>query len=726
MECIDPTRDPNDPANWRASAKQGGSPGSFMSSELPARVRINEIMAENVSAVLDGTNYADWIELYNPGISSIDLAGWSLSDDGDPRRFVFPPGVTLNPNGYLVLWCDAQMGDPGIHTGFGLKLEGESLFLYDSATNRIDAVGYGLQIPNASVGVVSGSWQLTVPTPGRANVAAPLGSPANLVINEWLANSAPGTDDWLELYNPDAIYPVSLMGLYLTTSNSLFQITSLSFIAPRSHARLWADQKTGAGHLDFKLPAAGGVIVLMDNNAAEIDRVDYDVQQEGISQGLLPDGVQNVVSFQSPTPGMSNSLPAYTGPVLNEIMSRNRTGAVDSMGRRAEWIELYNKNAAAFDLTGMMLGTDPGKANRWSFPTGISIPAKGYLVAWCDVSRPASTRPEADLNAGLTLTGNGGALYLFNRAGQLVDKVEFGFQVRDRSIGLSGGRWQLLAAPTLDSANAAPAVLGAATSVRINEWLAQSANGDDWFELYNTSSHPVELGGCRITDDPSILGREQSSLRMLSFIEAFGWVKCIADATSSKGADHLNFKLASEGDILRIYDANLAAIDSVYFGLQQPGVSQGRLPDGGPSASSYGTPTPGEMNSPDSDGDGMPDEWENAHGLNPNNPSDSAQDSDGDGVSNYQEYLAGTDSRDNHSYPGIASVFAANRTIAIRVRASANRSYSVVYRDILAGGPWLRLMNIQSQSDARLLPVADAIPIAGSQRWYRLVTPSLP
>ncbi len=263
LELIDPTRDPNDPANWRASPGQGGSPGSAIVGNPPPIVRINEIMAENVSGVSNGSSYPDWIELYNAGGSPVDLAGWSLSDDGNPRRFVFPAGVNIAPNGYLVVWCDIQTGDPGLHTGFGLKLEGESLFLYDTATNRIDAVGYGLQIPNASVGIVNGSWQLTVPTAGSANVSAPLGSPANLVINEWLANSAPGADDWLELYNRDPNTPVSLRGLYLGTSNSLQQLTSLSFIAPQSHARLWADEMTGGGHLDFKLPAAGGVIVAL-------------------------------------------------------------------------------------------------------------------------------------------------------------------------------------------------------------------------------------------------------------------------------------------------------------------------------------------------------------------------------------------------------------------------------------------------------------------------------
>jgi hypothetical protein len=43
----------------------------------------------------------------------------------------------------------------------------------------------------------------------------------------------------------------------------------------------------------------------------------------------------------------------------------------------------------------------------------------------------------------------------------------------------------------------------------------------------------------------------------------------------------------------------------------------------------------------DSDGDGMPDDWEKQRGLNPRDPSDGAGDADKNGYTNIEEYLNG-------------------------------------------------------------------------------------
>ena len=47
----------------------------------------------------------------------------------------------------------------------------------------------------------------------------------------------------------------------------------------------------------------------------------------------------------------------------------------------------------------------------------------------------------------------------------------------------------------------------------------------------------------------------------------------------------------------------------------------------------------------DTDGDGMPDVWEKANGLNPNDPSDATLDCNGDGYTNIEKYINGMDTK---------------------------------------------------------------------------------
>lgn len=46
---------------------------------------------------------------------------------------------------------------------------------------------------------------------------------------------------------------------------------------------------------------------------------------------------------------------------------------------------------------------------------------------------------------------------------------------------------------------------------------------------------------------------------------------------------------------------------------------------------------------PDSDGDGLPDEWERAHGLDPKNAEDATADANGDGYTNIEDFINGLD-----------------------------------------------------------------------------------
>jgi len=601
LELLAPDGAANDPANWGASADYGGSPGRSNPAPAAPAVRLNEVMAYNLTAVSNAWGFSDWVEIQNVSVQSVELAGWRLRGGKSEKNYVFPEGASLAAGDFLVAWCDSQTNSPGLHTGFALDRQGETLSLYDAASNRVDAISWGPQVADYSIGRVgpgAGAWQLNLPTPGATNQSAALAATANLAINEWMANPNPGADDWLELYNRSGAAPVSLADVCLGTSNALFQVKSLAFVPPLGCARLWADEQPGGNHLDFKLPASGGRIALYDAAGQLLDQIIYEPQREGVSQGRLPDGAATVASFAGcASPGAANYLPAYAGPTLNEVMAWNLGAVKDSQGRACDWVELYNPADAPFELAGMSLSEGASTPGQWTFPPGTTVAAKGFLVVWFDGSRPASTGIEANLNAGRGLAREWGGVYLFSASGQCVDRVEYGFQIANASIGRAGGQWRLLEGPTPGEANPAPAALGAVDRLKINEWMTSQANADEWFEVFNADARPVQLSGLYLTDDPSIAGQTRFQVAPLSFIAGHGWVKWVADGQPGQGLDHVNFSLDGRGETLRIYQADGTLIDSVDYDVQTASISEGRLPDGTATIARFpNMPTPEAAN----------------------------------------------------------------------------------------------------------------------------------
>jgi hypothetical protein len=187
---------------------------------------------------------------------------------------------------------------------------------------------------------------------------------------------------------------------------------------------------------------------------------------------------------------------------------------------------------------------------------------------------------------------------LLTAAGAIVDQIDYGFQIVDQSIGRSDGAWHLLATSTPGATNSSPALLGDGRGLRINEWLGSPPLlEEDWVELFNFDDQPAALLGFLLTDDLSIAGQQTSPFGPLSFVAPFGFVRVIADGNVRQGRNHASFSLDAQGEAIRLYDASLNVVDSVSYGAQMPGVSFGRLPDGGVDIVSFNQPTPGGPNS---------------------------------------------------------------------------------------------------------------------------------
>ena len=100
---------------------------------MAAQPVINEILASNDGVIQDvDGDYSDFIELYNQGDASINLAGWHLTDDSsDLTKWQFP-SVNLASGEYLVVFASNKnraVAGSQLHTNFALSADGEFLAL---------------------------------------------------------------------------------------------------------------------------------------------------------------------------------------------------------------------------------------------------------------------------------------------------------------------------------------------------------------------------------------------------------------------------------------------------------------------------------------------------------------------------------------------------------------------------------------------------------------------
>ncbi len=149
-------------------------------------------------------------------------------------------------------------------------------------------------------------------------------------------------------------------------------------------------------------------------------------------------------------------------------------------------------------------------------------------------------------------------------------------------------------------------------------------------------------GGIQLTDKDGYQGTNDDMLMMRSD-EPF----VMAPLTVMDAGETLSWVLQNVGATLPCRDiVDQRVIDEVRTGLfrhrhlpndsyKQGIITDPRQMGGYPE---YGAWTPYV----DSDMDGMPDEWELLHGLNPNDPSDANADFNGDGYTNIEKYINGT------------------------------------------------------------------------------------
>jgi len=120
----------------------------------------------------------------------------------------------------------------------------------------------------------------------------------------------------------------------------------------------------------------------------------------------------------------------------------------------------------------------------------------------------------------------------------------------------------------------------------------------------------------------------------------------------------------------------------------------------------------------DTDLDGMPNDWESANNLDPNIP-DANVDRDNDGLTNYQEFLAGTDPRNANSVFRVKRINLASGQVRITWNSVAGKTYTIAAASQV-NGPYTPVRNVPSAGDGETFT---DFPPSTAQQFYRVSTP---
>ena len=460
---------------------------SFSMVKAQPELFINEFLASNTNCYADEFGeYDDWVEIYNAGTEPINIGGMYITDKLDQPMYYQipsskPDSTTIQPGGFLLLWCDEDLTQGVLHVNIKLKGGGEQIGLYDTdGVTPIDMLTYDDQTTDISYGrTVDGGPDWTFfqsPTPGRTNnqvVVTP-----DLVINEFLAindsiffDNFGEDEDWVEIYNVGAV-PVDIGGMYITDSlatPTMWQIPTTSpdstIIAPGSFLVLWCDKDTEQGilHVDLKLSGNGEQLGLFDTDGlTPIDALTFYDQQDNVSYGRYTDGETNWVFFSSPTPGapnISDEIPA--GLFINEFLAINDSSFFDDYDEDDDWLEIYNAGTEAVNLGGLYLTDDLSNPKGWRIPVtepdSTSIQPGGFLVFWCD-----NDADQGVLHTEIGLSGSGEQIGLFAADGiSPVDTLNFEQQESNISYGRfpdGSENWYAFTMPTPGEANSVTAI----------------------------------------------------------------------------------------------------------------------------------------------------------------------------------------------------------------------------------------------------------------------------
>jgi len=344
----------------------------FLSQSMSGQqLFINEILSSNDKNITDndGDN-PDWLEIYNPQESAVNLEGFGLSDDDDePMKWKFP-NIYIPARGYLLVfasdknrktfspyretiinWQDQWKYQPGNEeipnhwntlnfddslwlagkSGFGFgdnddnTIIDQTISLYIRKTFDLENVADVKKIylhvdyDDGFIAYLNGQ-EVARANMGNPGTTATYNQPATGSHEAAIVNG--GQPELFEITGfIDALHSgENLIALQVHNQNenspdmTLIPFLTLERSVPPQTSKGVAEIlgfETQYLHTNFKISKDGEILTLADKTGNVIDLLDKQELPKDISWGRYPDGSSNFYLFDEPTPGQSNSSAGF-------------------------------------------------------------------------------------------------------------------------------------------------------------------------------------------------------------------------------------------------------------------------------------------------------------------------------------------------------------------------------------------------------------------------------
>ncbi len=487
------------------------------------------------------------------------------------------------------------------------------------ATGDLDGDGFADLVGSGDVLWVALSGHRASNVPPAAMLVS-RGSNSRVVINEVMAlndSVAVAADgnrftDWVELYN-GTTQAVSLLNWRLRLvqtnitifsvtnriggTNRITSITNIIVLTNTSVVNTNAVLPPGGFqvavcsstirspfHTGYALPATGGLLILLNDQGIEQDRISYPALDADLSYARYLDGLRSFVVNNIPSPAAPNvdngavdpvvtfdginleALRTEGVPVRFQVTARDDQGIINVsvLWRRLDVVDNTTKREILFDDgmnggdTVLNDGVFHGRINvPEPFPPGTEIQ---FYIECTDISGQVVTKP-----------GNG-----------------------------------RFAAPGVPANVYAFAIGVPASGLEISEIVADNAGGlrdeggssPPWIEIRNTSAARVPLAGVGLSQ--TFFGNgDRMVLTNVPSLAAGQHLIIYADAKPNQGPMHAPFKLSPAGEELFLTGTTARGarflIDHLAYGPQARNTASARVGPGGPWVATSPTPAAGNI-----------------------------------------------------------------------------------------------------------------------------------